>query len=238
MGTRKPGFDPLSSLFDTSNSSFMDDATSGSFSPQLVADALSMEETIPETSTEDSQSVVEMDKVALARELAKAALARATTQPAETPSSEQGSVGLAARATRPVSALEAARQAAVTEQERRDSARTRSASQLPGRVERMLAGTLSGVRRLEVKNALVMDDRQVLKALWKAHRARMAEHGVLGMVVAATSVLRALDAVPPGQLVVAIVSTDKSEYLVWLDIGSEATISAFPDARKWITQNE
>ena len=101
----------------------------------------------------------------------------------------------------------------------------------------MLSRKLSGVNKLEVVNALAMDDRQVLKALWKAHRTRMAEHGVLGMVVAATSVLRALDAVPPGQLVVAIAKTERSEYLVWLDIGSEATIAAFPDAKTWITRS-
>ena len=65
----------------------------------------------------------------------------------------------------------------------------------------------------------------------------MAQHGVLGMVVAATSVLRALEAVPKGQLVAAVAATESSEYLVWVDIGSEATIAAFPDARTWITRS-
>jgi hypothetical protein len=104
-------------------------------------------------------------------------------------------------------------------------------------VEKLLSRKLPGVQRLEVVNALIMDDREVLKALWKAHRTRMADHGVLGMVVAATSVLRALEAVPKGQLVAAIAATESSEYLVWVDIGSEATIAAFPDARTWITRS-
>ena len=77
MGTRKSGFDPLSSLFDNTSSSFMDDTTSGSFSLQLVSDSLPAEETLSERS-EDTGEV--LDKAALARELAKAAMARAESK--------------------------------------------------------------------------------------------------------------------------------------------------------------
>ncbi|MEE2750508.1 MAG: hypothetical protein VX519_03695 [Myxococcota bacterium] len=237
MGTRKSGFDPLSSLFESSGSSFMDDTTSGSFRLQLNPETLSMDESNPEDVPSETQSSDDLDKAQLARELAKAAMARAQEQQTEpeAPPAEKGH--LAARATRPVSALDAARQAAESERQNREAAQAKRANQLPRRVEKMLSRKLSGVKKLEVINALAMDDRQVLKALWKAHRTRMAEHGVLGMVVAATSVLRALDAVPPGQLVAAIARTEKSEYLVWLDIGSEATIAAFPDAKTWITRS-
>jgi len=44
-----------------------------------------------------------------------------------------------------------------------------------------------------------------------------------------------LDAVAPGQLVAAIVATPGNEYLVWVDLGSEATIAALPDAKSWIS---
>ncbi len=243
MGTRKSGFDPLSSLFESSGSSFMDDTTSGSFSLHLAPEALPVEESLPsevsptaDAGTPEPEPAEEIDKVQLARELAKAAMARANNKDTE-PDSQAQKGHLAARATRPVSALDAARQAAESERQTREAVRAKRANQLPRRVEKMLSRKLSGVNKLEVVNALAMDDRQVLKALWKAHRTRMAEHGVLGMVVAATSVLRALDAVPPGQLVVAIAKTERSEYLVWLDIGSEATIAAFPDAKTWITRS-
>ncbi len=78
-----------------------------------------------------------------------------------------------------------------------------------------------------------MDDRVVLRALWKGHRARFAKQGALAEVVSTTQVIRALDAVAQGQLVAAIVRTESSDYLVWVDLGAQATIAAFPDARAW-----
>jgi homoserine acetyltransferase len=172
-----------------------------------------------------------LDKEALAKSLALAALARSVE------AGESGNAGLAQRAAKPVSALEAARNAAAAEARQRQEVQQKQANALPRQVEKLLSRKLPGVQRLEVVNALIMDDREVLKALWKAHRTRMAQHGVLGMVVAATSVLRALEAVPKGQLVAAIAATEISEFLVWVDIGSEATIAAFPDARTWITRS-
>jgi hypothetical protein len=44
-----------------------------------------------------------------------------------------------------------------------------------------------------------------------------------------------LDAVAPGQLVAAVVTSKSNEFLVWVDLGSEATIAALPDARSWIS---
>jgi hypothetical protein len=246
MGTARKGFDPLSSLFDMPGSGFMDDTTTGNRAIGFPAEAVEEEvqeheppvEEIPEEKTpvaeipEEKTPVEEtLYKEALAKSLAAAALARTVE------AGESGNAGLAQRAAKPVSALEAARNAAASEARQRQEVQQKQASVLPRQVEKLLSRKLPGVQRLEVVNALVMDDREVLKALWKAHRTRMAQHGVLGMVVAATSVLRALEAVPKGQLVAAVAATESSEYLVWVDIGSEATIAAFPDARTWITRS-
>jgi hypothetical protein len=190
----------------------------------------------PEVS--DIAMTEEIDKIALAKALAQAALSKLPSEevPEEPEVSDKGDRRLTERAPRPTDALEAARLAAAREQKARRSAQKEWANALPGRVESLLGSMLPGARQVEVVNALIMDDRRVLKALWKAHRTRMSEHGVLGMVVAATNVLRALDRVSQGQLVAAIVATESSEYLVWVDIGSQATIAAFPEARTWVTR--
>jgi hypothetical protein len=149
--------------------------------------------------------------------------------------------GLANRARRPTSALEAARAASQIEEQRKQSEATAAAEAheraIPELVESILRKQLRGVERLKVGKALRMDDRVVLRALWKGHRARFAQQGALAEVVSTTQVIRALDAVAQGQLVAAIVRTQSSDYLVWVDLGSQATIAAFPDAHAWYAAN-
>ncbi|HJN77330.1 MAG TPA: hypothetical protein QGF58_25620 [Myxococcota bacterium] len=195
------------------------------------------------------------DKAKLAKALAAAALAKAQEKQkieglAKAESKRRRSIppppemaepeapksrleGLAARAPRPVSALEAARAAASAEAARKEAADVAHLLELPNRIDKILRRQLKGIRTLDVVNALLMDDRPLLQALWKGHRARFAATGSLSEVVATTNVIRALGAVPKGQLVAAIVETEKTDYLVWVDLGSEATIAAFPDARAW-----
>jgi hypothetical protein len=149
--------------------------------------------------------------------------------------------GLANRARRPTSALEAARAASQIEEQRKQSEATAAAEAheraIPELVESILRKQLRGVERLKVGKALRMDDRVVLRALWKGHRARFAQQGAWAEVVSTTQVIRALDAVAQGQLVAAIVRTQSSDYLVWVDLGSQATIAAFPDAHAWYAAN-
>ena len=149
--------------------------------------------------------------------------------------------GLANRARRPTSALEAARAASQIEEHRKQSEATAAAEAheraIPELVESILRKQLRGVERLKVGKALRMDDRVVLRALWKGHRARFAQQGALAEVVSTTQVIRSLDAVAQGQLVAAIVRTQSSDYLVWVDLGSQATIAAFPDAHAWYAAN-
>jgi hypothetical protein len=149
--------------------------------------------------------------------------------------------GLANRARRPTSALEAARAASQAEDKRKQDEAAAAAEAheraIPELVERILRKQLRGVERLKVGKALRMDDRVVLRALWRGHRARFAQQGALAEVVSTTQVIRALDAVAQGQLVAAIVRTDNSDYLVWVDLGAQATIAAFPDARAWYAAN-
>jgi hypothetical protein len=84
-----------------------------------------------------------------------------------------------------------------------------------------------------VARALVMDDRGVLTAQWRAHRARFATSGDLAGAVSVLAVLRALASVGRGQLVAAHAVTDKSDWLLWVDLGNASLIAAFKDARAW-----
>ncbi len=253
MALSPKGFDPLASLFDapdrvpgpptTPIGSFDDDDTSPTLHPEAGRDEFDVEE--------PSLFEPEIDKVALARALARAAMARAASSvrkapapeppvtseasvpEASTDESSDPSLRLLARARRPTSA-----QAAMAEAKRREAlvagrAAERRANQLPREVRRILKRQAPGAQ-LQVVHALVMDERAKLRALWKAHRSRLSGMGQLHQVVATTNVIRALTAVGPGQLVAAVVRTESSEYLVWVDMGSQATVAAFVEARTWI----
>lgn len=87
-----------------------------------------------------------------------------------------------------------------------------------------------------VANAILMDERVVLAGLWRAHRAKFAATGDLAGAVACGAVLRALTTVPIGQLVAAHAVTDKSDWLVWVDLVSGSPLAAFRDARAWFAQ--
>jgi hypothetical protein len=181
-------------------------------------------------------------KAAQAPKPAPAPQAAAPKAAAPKPSKPKGRFdGLANRARRPTSALEAARAASQAEDKRKQDEAAAAAEAheraIPELVERILRKQLRGVERLKVGKALRMDDRVVLRALWRGHRARFAQQGALAEVVSTTQVIRALDAVAQGQLVAAIVRTDNSDYLVWVDLGAQATIAAFPDARAWYAAN-
>ncbi len=84
-----------------------------------------------------------------------------------------------------------------------------------------------------IAKALVMDDRGVLTALWRAHRARFGSTGDVAGAVAVSAVLRALAATRSGQLAVAHAVTDKSDWLIWVDLSTSTTVAAFKDARAW-----
>ena len=195
------------------------------------------------------------DKAALAKALAKAAMAKAKAAQAKAPAPKTGAVSpkrsplasapppkaappsLANRARRPTSALEAARAASAQEDERRAAADAAAEAvaeaELPRMVAALLSKTLPGLSDVTVANALPMDDRNVLTALWKAHRARFGAVGDLSRMVAATTVIRALKDVSEGRLVAAIVDTGSGDYLVWVDLESSTIVGAFPDARAW-----
>lgn len=81
-----------------------------------------------------------------------------------------------------------------------------------------------------IANALLMDDRVILTALWKAHRARFAHGGEVDAAVACTMVVRALGSVPAGQLAAAHAVTDKTDWLVWIDL-DKGPVAAFRNAR-------
>jgi len=198
----------------------------------------------------------EHDKVALAKALAAQALARApkpvSVPKTKTPAAPQAPVlpkvdepaptktrkrrskaGLAARATRPMSALEAAAAAAKAE----DTRRAARGPELVRLCSKVVRREFRGAKKLTVVNAIPMDDRPLLTALWKGHRATFAIRGDLNNVIATSTVIRGLEHARPGVLVAAIVETQTSNYLVWVDMTAERVLAAFPDARDWYAKS-
>jgi len=140
---------------------------------------------------------------------------------------------LAARAVRPVSALDAAREAAKQETEESEKADSAPIRTLAHRIQELIPACLPGVGEVEVANAKVMDERDVLKAIWKSHRSKFLADGELERAVAAARVLQSFELAPEGALVAAHVMTDASDYLVWIDLQSGSLVAAFADARSY-----
>ena len=254
---------PLDVLKGNSNERRAEDLPEPKHSPAVSTEA---EEAKPEEAINKAalakalaNAVIEKAKQDTARKTAAGAAAKAAqdlepalaTAPADEPTPQSATTesskpktrhdGLADRARRPTSALEAARAASQLEEQRKQVEATAAAEAheraIPELVESILRKQLRGVERLKVGKALRMDDRVVLRALWKGHRARFAQQGALAEVVSTTQVISSLDAVAQGQLVAAIVRTQSSDYLVWVDLGSQVTIAAFPDAHAWYAAN-
>lgn len=101
-------------------------------------------------------------------------------------------------------------------------------------VSGIIKDSLPSIGDVYVARVLIMDDRGVLTALWRAHRARFVANGDFAGAVAVLAVLRALASVARGQLVAAHAVTDKSDWLLWVDLGSSTPIAAFKDARAWL----
>ena len=144
---------------------------------------------------------------------------------------------IAARAKAPIGALEAARVAAKREAEERklrDAAQAIAAEQqLSDRIQEMVPRILPKAGPIYVANALRVEQRSVLRALWRSHRSRFMADGQLERAVGAAAVLHALDAVSDEGLVVAHVVTDASDYLLWMDLDEDTVLAAFADARAY-----
>jgi hypothetical protein len=138
---------------------------------------------------------------------------------------------LAARAVRPKSALEAARQAATAE----SAAKEQVCQTLTEKIQVLIRASLPGVGDIDVKAAKVADEREVLIALWKAHRSKFLSDGELERAVAAYRVVDILRHAPPGALIAAHAVTVASDYLVWIDLQSGGLVAAFSDARAYFS---
>ena len=136
---------------------------------------------------------------------------------------------LAARAVRPISALDAAREAASMEA----AAEERASQTLTDRIQSLIVASLPGVGDIDVKAAKVADERDVLSALWKSHRSKFLSDGELERAVAAARVVDHLKNSPSGALIAAHAVTAASDYLVWIDLQSGSLVAAFADARAY-----
>ena len=171
------------------------------------------------------------EQVRIARALAERALSAAPVpEPDPEPPAPRT---LSERAQRPMTALEAARVAAQQEEQQSERQRQRRVSKLTERVRQLVPASLPGLGKHKVANAIVTDEREVLVALWRAHRSRFLSEGRIERAVSAATVLHALEHCPTGMLIAAHVVTEVSDYLVWIDMKDDSLIAAFPDARAW-----
>ena len=164
---------------------------------------------------EPTPATEERDVQQLARDLAKVALSRspeAVQVPRKTAPKAPKTRGqqLSARAARPKGALQAAKDA---EEAEADRIRKRAPKMVKSLIQ-ILKSELKGARKLRVVNALQMEDRMRLEAVWKAYRATFAARGNLSGVIATSTIIAALRTAPRGTLVAAIVETETSDYLV------------------------
>mgnify|MGYP001300883765 CR=1 FL=1 len=136
---------------------------------------------------------------------------------------------LAARAVRPKNALEAAREAAKDETEEK----AKVSRTLTDRIQELIVSSLPGIGTVSVQAAMVIDEREVLVALWKGHRSKFLGDGQLERAVAATRVLDSFKRAPTGALIAAHAVTDASDYLVWIDLQTGSLVAAFSDARAY-----
>ncbi len=263
MTTRPKGFDPLSSLFEQSDTDPADDAAPeapGSSPPQFApvleptdsffsAPAGGPRAPVARVATPAPKATPPpVDPVALARILAKSAAARAgppraAPRPAAPPPTEAtGAVPSGRPATRIEGLARRPGQARTAEEVLADMARTPvrpAPSPAPSgfpvqEIHGLIAQKMRGIGEFRVANCIAVEQRDVLRALWKAHRTRFAAEGRLDHAVGAASVLEALDRIPEGRLAVAHVFTRSSDFLLWLDTGERRLIAAFTDARAFL----
>lgn len=100
-------------------------------------------------------------------------------------------------------------------------------------VQAILASALSGTT-LFVAGAYYAEDRKILTALWKAHRANFGARMQLDQAVACETVLVALQTAPPQRLAAAHVLSDRTDFLLWVDLQNRKLLAAFPNARTLI----
>ena len=112
----------------------------------------------------------------------------------------------------------------------------KEANRLRDVVQDLIPEWLPGIGTVFVANAIAVEQRQLLKALWKGHRSKFLSDGELERAVGAAAVLAALDQAPEGTLVAAHAVTDASDYLVWLDLDKRSLVAAFADARAYFAQ--
>lgn len=166
------------------------------------------------------------------------ASAKAAAAPARAAAAPARKSSLTDRARQPVNATEAARLASESENKRKkqkdEAASVVRENNLTALVQEIIPHWLPGLGNLVVENAIAVRQRDVLRALWRGHRARFLSQGQLERAVGAAAVLAALESAPEGALVAVHALTQASDYLVWLDLDKRILVAAFPDARSYV----
>ena len=95
-------------------------------------------------------------------------------------------------------------------------------------VSTWLGGWLPTSTSVTVSQVFPITSVEVLRAVWKALRNKLASEGDVQRALAAAAVLSALDT-RPSQLIAATLKTGGGELLVWIDTSTGAPIACFTD---------
>lgn len=202
-----------------------------------------------------AQKKDQADKAALAKALAKAAMAKAAqSKPAPKKKSlaDRAPRSLADRASggKRMSALEAARAAAAEEAARKQAksdAKQAAAKAQQAAVQaqqvavaKKAAATSGGLVQKVLGSDVVSQparlatQRDLLKALWKAHVQRHVEDQNWAVVGGCAAVVDALGRLGAGQLAAIPAKAGDSELLVWVDLSRGAIVAVIPDGRTYL----
>jgi hypothetical protein len=103
---------------------------------------------------------------------------------------------------------------------------------LTDRVQALVTAALPGAP-LYVANAVRVDDRQVQRPVWKAHRARILASGDYRTAFAVSAIVQALADVPMGALVAGLVVRDGGDLLIWFDLRDGRPVAALDGGMNW-----
>ena len=86
---------------------------------------------------------------------------------------------------------------------------------------------------VSVIRAVLVEERQLQSAIWRAHRGRLVATGDHLGAFSAFAVIQAVEQLPAGTLIAARVNARGRELLLWLDGANTRVIAVFPDAASW-----
>lgn len=189
------------------------------------------------------QAAGDANKAALAKALAKAAMEKNKLASAPPPAPKKRSLAERTKTGKRMSALDAARAAAADEAARKTARaveKKQAVAEKQQQAVRKATASSGGLvqkvlgERVVSQPARVAAQRELLKALWKAHVARHVEDQNWAVAGACSAVVDALGRLGDGQLAAIPATAGDADLLVWVDLSRAAVLAVVPDGRAYL----